>query len=328
MSDEIGRAKIVVEADTEGVSASISDAKDEVESLGDAGESAGTKVGDGFDVAGTKIDESTAGLRKFSGAITGVIGSITGLVAVGTTLVAVLVKLASKAKAAQEEAFKLAGAYADVEQSINAYDLAQQDVLDVDDEQYYATLRQIEANKELTEEYKNQLIEKAGAVRESNKEVRKAKEAESAWKAYFEVRKTLEAEATESRIDDEELVYQARLKNLRSAFENSGLIDTSVFKELEELEKNLHEQRLENIKKEIQARIVAEDKAIAENERKEREAAERAAQVAADALERAMAPLIASLTTSFGSGFTTQLGSITNKIDEAVDELRKVKRGR
>lgn len=61
-------------------------------------------MGDAFDSVGSKIDKSTEGVRKFSGAITGAVGAVTGIVGLVTTLVGLLAALAIKFANAAKEA--------------------------------------------------------------------------------------------------------------------------------------------------------------------------------------------------------------------------------
>ena len=315
MADEIGRAKIVIEADTEGIKGSISDAKSEVEDLGDAGEVAGEKVGGGFLNAGEQIDKSTEGIRKFQGAISGAIGAVTGLVAIGTTLVGVLVAIASKSKKAKEESFALAAAYHDIEQSINDYNKSQGRTLDTDREQYFATLRQIEANKDLTNEYRQQLIEKANAVMLSNQLVgddEKRKESLALWEAFFRTKAMLEAELADDAIQSEQLLYEARKQNLNKLFGESG--NGYMYRQLEEIEDKLHKKRIANIEDEKQRKIQAEEEAA----RKAAELAERQAAMIAKAIRREMENLSDAL---FGTGGN----NLTTKLDTLVSELRQIK---
>ncbi len=64
MADEIGRAKITVEADVEGVSASISDAKETVESLGDSAETTGSRVKKSFGGVSSVVDRVSVGASR------------------------------------------------------------------------------------------------------------------------------------------------------------------------------------------------------------------------------------------------------------------------
>jgi hypothetical protein len=80
--EEIGKAKITVEADTSGIKASMADAKKEVEGVGDAANKSASKVSSSFTRAGEAIESSTSGVRKFVGALSSVAGVATGLLGV------------------------------------------------------------------------------------------------------------------------------------------------------------------------------------------------------------------------------------------------------
>ena len=80
--ETIGEVEIKVGANTSGLKASISDAKKEVEEVGDAAEKTSGKVSGAFTRAGEAIETSTSGVRKFVGALSSVAGVATGLVGV------------------------------------------------------------------------------------------------------------------------------------------------------------------------------------------------------------------------------------------------------
>ena len=80
--ETIGEVEIKVGANTSGLKASISDAKKEVEEVGDAAEKTSGKVSGAFTKAGEAIETSTSGVRKFVGALSSVAGVATGLVGV------------------------------------------------------------------------------------------------------------------------------------------------------------------------------------------------------------------------------------------------------
>jgi hypothetical protein len=79
----IGEAnvKLTVEG-AEQVASKLKDVKSELESTADAGKSSFNKIDDAVGKAGEKIENSTAGLRKFQGALSGIIGVVGGLATV------------------------------------------------------------------------------------------------------------------------------------------------------------------------------------------------------------------------------------------------------
>lgn len=311
-----GVAKWILDADTRKLKKGAAEAKKEIDDVGDAGAKAGKKIGGGFSGASEKIEKSTEGVRKFQGAISGAIGAVTGLVAIGSALVAVLIAIATRAQKAREKALALAGAYHDVEQSINDYDRAFEATKDADEERYFATLREIDANKDLTDEYRQQMIEKAHAVMVSNKEAReadKAAEATRVWESFYKAKAGLETELSDDLAVKEDAIYKARLDNLRAAFSETGLIGTTFFGELEDLEADLHKKRLAHIaaqekkkKDALEERLQLEATALAERLRKEYESKVKAAEDSALAFAKSL--------TASTSNFTTRMDSIIREI--------------
>ena len=80
--NEIGKAKITVEADISGLSDSVKEAKEQVEGIGDAADGAGGRLDSSFNKMGETLERSTAGVRKFVGALGSIAGVATGLVGV------------------------------------------------------------------------------------------------------------------------------------------------------------------------------------------------------------------------------------------------------
>lgn len=80
--NEIGNAKIKVEADVSGVKASLQDAKSDLNEVGNEAKATGAKIDGAFTGAGEKIEGATAGVRKFTGAISGSVGAITSMIGV------------------------------------------------------------------------------------------------------------------------------------------------------------------------------------------------------------------------------------------------------
>lgn len=99
-NNKIGEAYVEVTANTGKLEAGMKSAEKTTER-------AGRKMGGAFEQVGTKIDGATAGVRKFSGAITGSIGAVTGIIGVIVTLAGVLATLAARFAKADEEATKM-----------------------------------------------------------------------------------------------------------------------------------------------------------------------------------------------------------------------------
>lgn len=338
--DVIGTAKIKVEADLEGVKNAVPEIKSELENAGSAGEAAGNKIGDAFEGAGSVIEKRTAGMRKFQGAISGAVGALTGMVGVITSVVGVVALLGrafSDTKDRGKDFGKEINSINDAIEKFNVgnidsfKELQRERRLDIEDQiraaEHISSVRKAQLIQEVRDtEYVNALLYERLKVEEGVANVQATREQfaieryekqKQAAKELFELEKQLRLDAESDPVSRAEEEAKIRMNSLQELIRASGEADTTRARELIELEETLSQRRIDNIQKEADERA-----------RRETEAAERSAKAAADAFERAMAPLIASLTTSFGNGFTTQLGSITNKIDEAVDELRKVKRGR
>ena len=100
--NEIGKAKITVEADVSGVSGPINQAKGEVDKLGDSAQTAGDKLDGSFSRAGEAIEESTKGLRKFVGALSSVVGVATAVVGILALFRGAIAKVQDRIKSATD----------------------------------------------------------------------------------------------------------------------------------------------------------------------------------------------------------------------------------
>lgn len=94
---DIGKAQIRLEVDASRVKQQLDEAKAEVtQSTEKIERDVKDKVGGGFEEAGKKIEDSTRGVRKFSGAISSTVGTLTSLLGAATAIFGV-VKLLERA---------------------------------------------------------------------------------------------------------------------------------------------------------------------------------------------------------------------------------------
>lgn len=84
--NEIGKAKIVVEADVDQAKADLQGVKSDIQDVGDEAVVAGSKMEGGFSKAGSAIENSTEGVRKFAGALGSTVGIASQMVGVFAVL--------------------------------------------------------------------------------------------------------------------------------------------------------------------------------------------------------------------------------------------------
>jgi len=134
---KVGEARVDVTADTSQLKRGLDEARSDVNQFGTDAEAAGKKAGGAFEDVGSKIDGSTAGARKFSGAISGAVGAATALVGAFTAIVGLValatagvVALAKSLKDARSDTDKLADgldkSVVNIEENIRATEAALQ----------------------------------------------------------------------------------------------------------------------------------------------------------------------------------------------------------
>lgn len=319
-SDEIGKAKIVVEADVTGLKKDLKDAKSNVEDFGNEAESSSNKAADGLKGVGSAADSVAAKLSKVTGIIGAFAAAITGVVNAFNALKEYF-------RDGEELADEFKKGIDSIGNAEGALEKLNQKIIEVG-----AELNRLESspltifgrNKEQIEEELEALRKTRLSISRQVK-IQREREAKETADAFIEAAKKIQEQVEISLLPSEEQVRanaEIQKQQLIKAAEEARV----------EIDNAALQSALDAIDRKAKAEIEAERKVVAERERLENERiqkqAEREAKALAAALERELAGVFASLTTSFGTGFTTQLGAITGKIDEAVDELRKVKRGR
>jgi len=100
----VGKASIKVEVDgIDQAKQKLDDVKSSAEGVGDSGRRGFGALDDAVGKAGQKIEDSTAGLRKFQGAITGIIGVVTGLGAVAALAFGSIIEKVRESRQETEE---------------------------------------------------------------------------------------------------------------------------------------------------------------------------------------------------------------------------------
>lgn len=319
-SDEIGKAKIVVEADVTGLKKDLKDAKSNVEDFGNEAESSSNKAADGLKGVGSAADSVAAKLSKVTGIIGAFAAAITGVVNAFNALKEYF-------RDGEELADEFKKGIDSIGNAEGALEKLNQKIIEVG-----AELNRLESspltifgrNKEQIEEELEALRKTRLSISRQVK-IQREREAKETADAFIEAAKKIQEQVEISLLPSEEQVRanaEIQKQQLIKAAEEARV----------EIDNAALQSALDAIDRKAKAEIEAERKVVAERERLENERiekqAEREAKMLAAAIERELTGVFAALTTSFGTGFTTQLGAITGKIDEAVDELRKVKRGR
>lgn len=117
----IAETKVVIGADISGVKNAIPEVKKELQDAGDAADVTGTRMSGAFGDVGQKIENSTAGLRKFTGALSSTVGAVTAVTGAFTGLAGILLLLKNRHDAAEESARKQRAAYNDLIETIDDY---------------------------------------------------------------------------------------------------------------------------------------------------------------------------------------------------------------
>ena len=335
MADEIGRAKIVVEADTEGVKASISDAKEEIKSAGSAGEQAGNQIGGGFKSAGEKIEESTEGVRKFAGAISSTVGILTGLTGAFTVLISLATAFGRSMLTAAKETGIANQKFTDMQRSILELDPDKSGVFSkitsqvgaIEDAIFDANVSTEQQNYllGLTAELRDRL-DKQETARRYNEERDAARAAAKELDAYAEsIERAVLAQGSPAELAEREFDDTVRrLEELNNA-RGFGFAERASMKEnLSVALKNaelLRDAKLAHIKEEEAAKREAENKAAAAEDKAHQDKLlriQKEADAFADALDKALSGIADSL---FGTGGN----NLTTRLDTLVSELRQIK---
>lgn len=322
--EEIGKAKITVEADLSGLKPAFSDAKKQVGEVGDAAEDTGQRVGSAFESAGKKIEDSTAGFRKFTGALSSTVGAITAVVGAATGLAGILLILKNRSEENAKEADRQTKAYNTLSRAVDEYRdsvvTSADDAVDAFDkiagaidaqngqlkrsslDALFARAKEVEEEKRLQ-----------GALLDTQKiyEERAKVEAEARQK-QIEGIKQLQALIAEQSIsilpDDQKLLAQAQRQKqiIEDAFGNLGVV----------IPEELLQTALENVDKITQKQIDAERE-------RQRIADEGQAKRDAEADRRSQDRVMKEIET-LRDGLNSITGDFTTVFNELASGLRDV----
>lgn len=322
MADPLGRFNVELGADDSKLKKAVQEAKREVESLGETATKAGADTERGFKQAGEAIENKTAGVRKFAGALTSTVGVITGVVGSVGTLIALLTTLDRKWQEQQEAIKRTNRQLEDFGAAIEDFRTKQFDTVESLDRAFVNVARAIDDSKDLTVDQANELFyELRDIVREREREVAKT------------VREsTLRAELDRSRIQTEAARKTRRQLDSIMTGLNEGLVpeeDTIVerYKQLQIQLESIIEQGLfspaqideylarvtEAIERRKQFELNASRERIAQEEKEEIAKGQRVAKANAEAMEREFRAAFERLNTSFGfnaGGLNNIVGAI------------------
>jgi len=102
----VAELNVEINAETDGLKASVREAKSELEGVGKSAESSAKKGGDAFSKLGEGIEKQTAGVRKFTGALSSAVGVVTAIVGVFALLTAAIRNATAKQEAFIESSDK------------------------------------------------------------------------------------------------------------------------------------------------------------------------------------------------------------------------------
>lgn len=366
MRDRIGKLKIDIEANTEGVKAGVSDAKREVEGLGDEAERAGKRTESGFNRAGEAISSATAPVRKFASSITETIGIVTGLIGVVTLLsgaISQVRKTSSEFRdairgvtAARDEQLQKAVFQVRNEEQLakSLQDIRKQELKDVQEitealdlaldrqggsfageltQSLVSFLFGVPTNEDLVTEAERATAtvrrtydELAAIAREQSEAAMAADKAllERREKAFADSQARIQEQLQLELATDQEdrIRRQAEIQKnaLIRAAREAGIAIEDVL-----LQSNL--ATIDEIaRRQTDALRKANQEALAERERREKEANDRIAKAQREAIEREFRGLAQSLNGIFGGdGFTTKLDQVIAEVRRASHEIRGLK---
>lgn len=298
---EIGKAKITVEADISGLKPKISDAKKEVESLGETADTAGKKTEDAFTKAGKGIEGATGGVRKLAGAFSGAFGAAAAVAGAILGIVNVVKELNKRLEDGEKIANRYLAELDTVRDTAASFESLKQKLIEVNAELEYKERGGLSS---LLGRRKKQIEEEADAIRSTlisvsrqlnAQRAQEARDAEEAAKikagqeadAYREQLRILQRDAVISlRPDDQQLSAQidvlkgniiaaakeagiaygdASLQSALAAIEQQGLAQLAQLREQERLKDEAQAAREAEADRRSQERIRRETEAIRES---------------------------------------------------------------
>lgn len=329
--EDIAKAKITVEADVSGVKNAVSDAKSEIGSMADDVESSSKRASGALESMGTKIDNSTAGMRKLTGAISGAVGAVTSLISVFGILASVLTTLIALFKRKAERIKELSDNYENLRTQIEDFSLGsaideyerfeKQINRNIDSllEEDKITKLAAEGLKRLAAEAANVRRERDQDIESANKRMQRHHEELAAVRALGDAIRELDSLIESQEIsllppDDQLLADAERQKRLlQDAFSRFALPE------------GLLEEALANVDRITQKQLEAERERqrIADEAQRQREAeADRRSQERA---QREVETIRQGLQSITAGEFTTVLQSIPRILQEVSTRLGRLK---
>lgn len=190
--NEIAKAYVVIEPDLSALKSVGTQVKTELKGAGEAADQAGDQMSSAFERAGKRIEDSTAGIRKFAGALSSTVGVLTAVTGAITGLAGVLLLLKTRQEDAQQKALDAARAY-------NSLSLA-------------------------VEEYRNTVVKSGDDVGKSTRDILSS--IDSQQKAIGKARADALA-ATVIQIEQEKLL-QAQIAETQAAYERASEADLAA----------------------------------------------------------------------------------------------------
>jgi len=348
----VAELNVEINAKSDGLKASVREAKGELDGLEKAAESTAKKGGDAFSRFGEGIERQTAGVRKFTGALSSAAGIATGLVGVFTLLTAGIKSAIANQKAFIQTVRESSKALQDqvrIGRIQNAgYTSAQQSQIDISKQAVDATEQVTNALEDqigrlnilanlvplgfLGIESEVELIERARS------EIAKIRRAESEAITLTKRARIQEArEVLDAQIEAIELSFlnetdkireaaKVRKEELKRAAIEAGLEAEDVT--LQAALESINRRRDADIAAIEEARKIKEQadaEALKKKEQQEIESAQRAARAAREAFRSELEGVTEAIFGSGGNSFTTRLDTLVRGVSALRSEIRGLK---
>jgi hypothetical protein len=358
----VAELNVEINAKSDGLKASVREAKGELEGVGKSAESSAKKGGDAFGALGQKIDKSTEGVRKFVGSFTALQGVITGVIGVVALLTAGIRSAITEQDAFIESSNK---ASESLEQQAKKLRQAKAGYSDLGQTQITNAEEANRAVSQINDELEKQIGILATIANPSFAQgsigpgvllrffgVKSARElTQQADEAIAEVNRVLEeVQAAQARLAKSNA--ESFLQSQAEAIELSFLDETDKIREAakirkEELKRAAIEAGLEAENVTLQAALdgiskraaadiaaieearrlkeAADAEALKKKEQAEIESAQRAARAASQAFRSELEGVTDAIFGSGGNSFTTNLESLVRDVRGLRSELRGLK---
>jgi hypothetical protein len=311
--EEIGKVKITVDADTSGVKAKLSGAKDEVKDFGREAESAGDKGSDAFRKVGDKAEGAVSKLSKMTGAVGAVVAAISGVVA---AVKAVNDYLKDGSKLANEY-LKQFDTVANAESSLDAIGKR---LIEVN-----AELERIQAKPfTILGRSKKQIEEEIAALRDAQQSISRQVRAQRAQEAR-ETAEAFKKEARKVANDIEESFLPGDLKTQRAAQRQKDALIAAAKEANVAIASDEVQNALRKIDQEAEILIEAYRQAEQEKIRTEQQESQRRIEMARNEADAYAERLREKISGIFGADFTTRLDNLTAAVRDGNNAIRRLK---